>query len=821
MLHNYLITALRNFTRHKLYSFINIAGLTVGLTCAIFIILFVRDELSYDKWIPGSANLYRAELTWHVPGRAPWRLATAPFPLLRAMQEQIPGVNATTHMMPETMTVATDERQFLERIMTVDPNFFRVIKLPLVEGNAASVLAQPESIVLSQSLARKYFGSSDPVGKTVTVKAPNWSDNPGVTTVHSLTVTGVFRDLPHNTQLAADLVMPNTSQADEMSQSDKEQSWTSTDGGYDYVSLSPGTDPRTVLTKLGPILDRDITPKMLSGEASRGSDFETFDLIPFWNVHLTSDQYGGMRPPGSWMTVYGFAAIGVLIVLIACFNFTNLATARAMVRAREISLRKVMGARRAQVMVQFLGESILTALMSLILALALVEMLLPLYDRMLGKPIQLHYLADWPLLLTLLGMAVLAGLLAGFYPALVLSGFRPASTLRINTAGQTGSGILRTSLVISQFAVSIGLGIAAMVVFRQIDFARNIDLGFNRDGMVIIRGANYMTPDALKSFAQTLDANPEIAGVALSNAVPFDLFNVSNGPIQIQGQRESFSAHIANISPEFPKLYDIRLLAGRLLSTDYGEDVTSISTPNKTMNVLINAETARRFGYMPKDAIGRTVGFFGRNARIVGVVADAKIDGMKDPVLPTMYLDDPTRNTLISIRIRARGIPDTLSFIDRTWRKFAPGSAMQRHFLSDTFNNLFEADEVQGRMFGIFVGIAIFIACLGLFGLASFTSERRTKEIGLRKTFGARTRDIILMLLWQFSIPVLIANVIAWPIAYYYLHGWLEGYAYRISLSPLYFVGAGVAALVIAWATVFVHASRVAKANPIHALRYE
>jgi len=490
-------------------------------------------------------------------------------------------------------------------------------------------------------------------------------------------------------------------------------------------------------------------------------------------------------------------------------------------RAREISLRKMMGARRAQVMIQFLGESVLMALMSLVLALALVEMLLPFYGRMLSAPIQLHYLNDWPLLLALLAMAGLVGLLGGFYPALVLSRFRPAATLRTNASGQTGSGILRMGLVISQFAVSIGLGIAALVVFRQIDFARNVDLGFNRDGVVIIRGANYMTPDALKSFSQALESNPDITGVALSNAVPFDLFNVSNGPVRIQGETESFSAHIANINPDFPKLYDIRLLAGRLLSTAYGEDVTSMTTVNQKANVLINAETARRFGYAPRDAIGKTIAFFGSSARIVGVVADAKIDGMKDPIQPTMYLDDPTRNTLISVRIRGRRVSDTLSFIDRTWRRFAPGSAIQRRFLSGDFDKLFKADETEGQMFDLFVGIAIFIAALGLFGLAAFSTQRRTKEIGLRKTFGARTRDIVLMLLWQFSIPVLVANLIAWPVAYYYLHQWLDGYAYRITLSPLYFVGAGLAALIIAWATVIVHAAHVARANPINALRYE
>ena len=832
---HYFVTASRNLVKHKLYSFINIVGLSVGLACAIFIVLFVRDELSYDRWIPESGNLYRLELSFHMPGRPPWPLATAPFPVLRAMEEQIPGVKATTHLVPEPMTVDVGNRRFLETVAVVDPNFFQVIKLPLVEGDPARVLAQPESIVLSQSAARKYFGNVDPLGKLVTVTGSgvlcDRSDAACLNAAHPLTVTGVLRDLPSNTHLAADLILPNSSQADELPQTFREQAWSSTNGSYDYVALAPATDPEIVLAKLKPILDRSISPDRLKGTGLRASELEQFQLTRFWDVHLTSDNLGGMKPPGNRTTVYGFAIIALLIMVVACFNFMNLATARATLRAREISLRKAVGgATRAQLIVQFLGEALLLALISLIVALALVEILTPIYDVFLDRPITFKYRGDWPLLLAIVASAILAGLLSGIYPALVLSGFRPAAVLNTSASARSGSGLIRMALVVCQFAVSIGLGIAAIVVFSQIRFARNIDLGFDRDGIVVLRGITTFTAAKAESFGRALKANPDIVDVALSNAVPFDLFNVSNIPVQIQGNPQSFTAHIVNVSPEFPSLYDMRLLAGRLLSTTHGEDVFSsypfypaASAPDADAgrNVLINREAARRFGYTAEEAVGKTIVAGTGHVTVAGVLEDSKIDGLSESVLPAIYGDYPNANTLLSIRIRNSHVPDTLSFIDKTWQAFAPGSAIQRYFLNDTFDNLFKADEKQGVMFSLFVGIAIVISCLGLFGLAAFTAERRTREIGIRKAFGARTQDVVRLLLWQFSIPVLIANTIAWPIAYYYLHHWLESYAYRISLNPLYFIAAGAVALTIAWLTIFAHALRIARASPILALRHE
>ncbi|HEX3664308.1 MAG TPA: ABC transporter permease [Rhizomicrobium sp.] len=810
MLHNWLVTALRNFARHRLYSFINIAGMALGLACATFIILFLRDELSYDTWIPGTENLYRVEGWFYFPGRGVEPAGAIPFPVPSAMLAQIPEVQAETHLINEQMTVAVGNRQFSEEPDFVDPGFFKVIQLPLVAGDPARVFSQPESVVLSQTVARKYFGDANPVGRTVLLDGR-----------HTLVVTGVLRDLPHNTQLDIDLLIPNTSVADKLPQSEK-QSWENIDG-FGYVRLAPGAAPDTVVRKLNPILDRNIDAAKDLGPNIRGSQALQVHMVPFREVHLSSDKHGGMRAGGSWATVYGFAAIAALIVAIACFNFMNLATARAMMRAREVSLRKVVGAKRLQLVAQFLGESVLTSTIALLIALAAVEILLPAYDSFLNRPIRLDYPGDWVLISSLVGVAVIAGLLGGIYPALVLSGFRPAAILKANTSGQSGSGLLRTSLVVFQFAISIGLGVAALVVFAQIRHAREMDLGFDRANMVIVSGANEMPAAARDSFVHTLGADPAVEGVTESGAVPF-MNDITIEDVKLPGRPETSFFRTIDMGFDMPHAYRIRLLAGRLLSLSHGADTNSDDKNGGFQtghSILINAEVARRFGFNAQSALGKTLIIRGGRMIIVGVVGDVMMDGARELSAPLIYYNSPAHLDTFSIRIKPGQTAAALAAIDRTWYEFAPTTAIRRRFLSQYFDRLFATDVRQGAMFDVFVGIAIFIACLGLFGLAAFSAQRRTREIGVRKVFGARRRDLVRLLLWQFSIPVLIANVIAWPVAWYYLHSWLESYAYRIALSPLYFLASGIAALVIAWLTVIGHSLAVARANPVHALRYE
>jgi putative ABC transport system permease protein len=825
MIGNYLLTAVRNCVTHKLFTFINVGGLAVGLTCAVFIMLFVRDELSYDRWIPGSRDLYRVEVTYNNPGQVPFVLSLSPFPMPSAMVDQIPEVMAMTRLTLQDVTVSLGDRQFLEQVDVVDPQFFQVIKLPLLEGDPANVFSQPESAVISQLIAKKYFGSEvGNIGKTLIISGatcPMAATGCEVKT-RTLVITGILRDLPHNTQLAADIVIPNTSSTDLMPAYFK-SSWSSVTG-WGYVLLAPGADPGNVVAKLKDFIDRSVKPtqmQSLLGERS-GKSWLVPRLTRFWDDHLTTDRYGNMTPAGNRTTVYGFAVIGVLILLVACFNFTNLAIARATLRAREISLRKVMGARRDQIVVQFLGEAVLMALASLLLTLAAMQPLLPVFDRFLKKPLTFQYLDDWPLLAGMAATTIIAGLLSGLYPAIVLSNFKPAVTLRTSATQATGSGRFRTALVVMQFAVSIGLGIAAAIVFAQISYTRHVDLGFQKDGIVVIDHAENMSQANRESFANALRKHPGIVGVALGTDIPIRSGYIgSNTAIQIPGTSTEEDFRQVLIGPQFMSVYDIRLLAGRLLSDEHGEDALRFTSGSSSFSVLINASAARRFGYTAEQAIGKTFSLYGRPVTIVGVIDDIKMGGPKYPSAGTIYFDVPQRLSTFSVRVRPEHLPDTLSFIDKTWSAFAPGFAIRRSFLVDEFNKQFEADERQGTVFALFVAIAILIACLGLFGLSAFTAERRTKEIGIRKTFGAKTRHIVQLLLWQFSIPVLLANLIAWPFAYYYLHAWLEGYADRISLNPRYFFGAGAAALIIAWATVYAHAYRIARANPINALRHE
>ena len=825
MWHHYLSMAARGILRHRLYSLINVVGLVVGLTCIIFVALFVRDELSYDRWIPDTQNLYRVELTQAIPGRAPLPLAIIPYPMPAAMRDQIPGVTGATVVQPRAMTLTSGDRQFLQNVDIVDPDFFRIIRLPLVRGTPGSVFREPGSIVLSETAAREYFGEADPIGRTLTVAQGNCADQGAPCPQISLRVTGVVPDLPHNTQLSGSAFIPTTSLANPISQSQREN-WFS-ESGAGYVRLAPGVSPAAVVAATARIFDQDVTPALRrSGANVLGSRIYKAHLTPFTHVHLDSSRWQyNMSAPGSWSTLYGVTAIGVLTLLVACFNFMNLTTARASLRAREIALRKVLGAHRGQLILQFLIEAVLVALLSWLIAVALAEVLLPLFDEFLQRPIQLHYASDWRLLLLLAGVAVVTGLISGSYPALVLSGLRPVTGLRSGEARGSRSAGMRNVLVVLQFSVSIGMAIAAAVVFRQVSYGRTMNLGFNRDHIVVISGSRPLTGEKQEAFAQALRTDPGVAAVGLSSYTPFQSAQ-SISDIQVPGRAQLFTMNTTVIGPDYPLVYAIPVVAGRLLSANRGADrlhgVGIGGDPlNEGRDVLLNVAAAKRLGFSPDRAVGQTILYNHAHVRIVGVLADTKLQGALQPVAPMIYMYVPDYGMNISVRLNPGRIPQTLSFIDRTWHAFLPTLAIQRTFLNQSFDELYREDEREGAMLGVFVIIAFLIGCLGLYGLAVFTAEQRTKEIGIRKICGARIGDILKLMLWQISVPVLVANLIAWPVAYADLRHWLDGYAYRIALSPLYFLAAAAVALLIAWATVYCNTLRQAHGNPVRALRYE
>lgn len=811
MFRNYLLSAIRNAIRQKLYTFINLVGLTLALCCVVLISLYVQSEITFDRWIPDSQNIYRVEILSHPPGQEPMHIAQSPRKLGPTMRAELPEVSGQARIVPQKSTVTIAGRQFPEQINMVDSNFFQVLQLPLAEGQAASVFRTPDSVVISQSTARKYFGDSEAVGKTLVFDGK-----------HALTVTAVMRDLPYNTSISGDIFLPYTSQVNRTPQSANDD-WFSFPG-WTYVRLAPGTDIGRLEEKTANLFVRHVPSKVAAELAAVMhapiSAFISANVVPLRDVHLSTDQYGGMKPGSSKAAVYGCAVIALLILMIACFNFTNLATARAMMRAREVGLRKVVGAKRGQLVLQFLSESVAFALLALVLAFAIAEVLMPAYGSFLGRQLILRYFENWPLILGLIGVALGAGLLGGFYPALVLSGFCPAAALKPTPTGKSGFGLLRTGLVTAQFAISIGLGIAVIVMFSQMRYARQLDFGFDRNNLIVVTNAQALPESALESYINELKRSPDIVGVAQSSVVPFGEER-DHAVLSVPGSQQRVSAIRVAVSPEFASVYRMKLVAGRFLSRERASDTYTGDSSNNP-HVVIDRNAARALSLSPQDAVGKVIDWSGVRVTVAGVVQNALLYGARsDATAPYIYFFNAYNLTTITVRAKKGRVSDAIGFMDATWRRFAPDVAIERHFLDEGFDGLYAADEKQGVIIALFVGIAILLACLGLFGLAAFTAERRTKEIGIRKVMGACTRDIVRLLLWQFSIPVLVANAIAWPVAWYYLRHWLDGYAFRIDLNPLYFVAAGAVALFIAWGTVIGHAIRVARANPVQALRYE
>lgn len=829
MFRNYVTVALRNLVKHRLYSAINIVGLAVGLAACVLILVFVRNELSYDRFFTGHERLYQVAITANTPGRQPEKTSMTMLPFARAMKESFPEVEETTRIVRQRSVLRRDETQFFELVILADASMFRMFDFPFVAGDRETYLDQPTGIVLSERMARKYFGERSALGQTITI------DNQ-----YELVVTGVFKDLPSNTQFDFDIVMPINSVAARNLRA-LEENW----GAIcckTYVRLAEGADIEDVRERLLPWMKRTApTLNGPNGSVNLGDAFIP-SLRPVADVHM-EPLLGDMRPGTSKAEIYTFSAVALLVVAIASINFMNLATARATQRAREVSVRKVVGASRTQIVAQFIGESVLLTLIGLLLSLALVELALPAYSAFLQKDLAFDY-SDPALLAILLGLAFFVGIAGGAYPAFFLSGFNPAKVLKGASSGVGGgSGRLRMILVVVQFSISIGLMVATAVVYGQLLFAQNKNLGFQRDNLVVLSGTGRPgVRDNLNGLLETLRQDPRIVGAAATNIIPGEM-DESNTNIRLPGGDPTEQIVIRNdtVGPEFVSTMGMRIIAGRDFDKSRGTDVIQRPdwqlrgepTPEGTQPfsqpgaALINESAVRRLGYAsPEAAIGQTFTagdseVSSLDLTIIGVVEDFHFRSIHDPIAPGFFITDNGYSSDAVIRVRGDDVRGALEAIDTAWRNANPSVPVQRAFLDDQLQALYEREQQTGTLFAAFSGLAIVIACLGLFGLASFTAERRTKEIGLRKVLGASVTDIVRLLVWQFSKPVLVANLIAWPLAWYGMSRWLESFTYRIDLNPLPFLLAGAAALAIAWATVGLHAAKVARSKPVTALRYE
>jgi putative ABC transport system permease protein len=830
MLGNYVLVALRNLRKHRLYSFITIGGLAVGLAACLMILLFVRDELSYERWLPNAERIVMFETTIHLPGREPLELGASPGPLAPALATDFSSdIERVVRIFGWPVVVRYGDKQFHERILYADRGFFEVFDLPVVTGEREAALADNTSLLLTETMAAKYFGDEPAVGKVITVDQKT-----------DYTVVGVLEDLPKNTHLKLDFIALFDPQRYK-EWPDVAEKWTEPNA-FTYALFRDQAAIDRVVAELPAFVDRNVQRELPKLDA-RMSELLVFEAMPLLDIHLHARKGGYFKAAGGDVaTVITFSAIAALILLIACINFVNLATARSMSRAREVAMRKVAGARRSQLIGQFLGEAVLTAALAMIIAVALVELALGPYGRFIDKPLSLDVTGDPSLLLLVLGLVAVVGVLGGLYPAIYLSRFRPARVLKANQSSASGSSLTRNALVVFQFAVSIGLMASTAVVYGQNRYARHLDVGYQQSDKLVIKGADL--PEANQSM-QTFKAEVAALGgverASLSSEAP-PLHSISNtllypGPTPAA---ENYVFETVRVDHDFFAVYGIEPIAGRLFSADRLGDVHHVPEDESlepTQSIVINETALGKLGLSrAADAVGMVLWAPLEPAsermmrtEIIGVVPDLHLRSIHVELTPMMYSlhsSDSDAFYALTADVKPGEAAAAMAAIEEIWSRMAPGVPLRSQWVDEALAAQYDAIEKRGHMFAGFAIFAVVIACLGLFGLASFAAERRTKEIGVRKALGAGVIDIVRLLMWQFSKPVLLANAIAWPVAFYVMSRWLDTFRFHIELTdPLLLIGvfggAGLLAMAIAWATVAGQAARVARANPIHALRCE
>ena len=815
--------AFRNFLKHRLFSAINIFGLAFGLASCLLILLFVQHELSYDKWIPDSDNIYRVHSQFVLPGRPPLDAVLAPGPVHGAVLRDMPEVEEAARLLNRRQVIRIGDKSFSESVWYGEESFLKIFELPFVVGNPETALASNNNIVISEAMAEKYFGQTSPLDQTL-----NFNDE------KDYKVVGVFKDLPENTHFDIEFMVKLDPEDSSFQQG--LENWFSING-YLYLKLKEGVDPQMIEDRFPSMISDNATDLNMGGTILKAEDLMTLRVEKLTNLHLHPFGVGNMKTPGNINTVYSFSAIALLILVIACINFMNLSTARSTQRAREVALRKVVGASRKQLIIQFLSEAVLMTVFALFFALAITEIFLPWYNEFTDKQLTLNYLTDPTLFVSLFSLVIIVGMIGGLYPAFYISSFKPAAILKANQSSQaSGSGKLRSALVILQFSISIALVICTAVVYGQIQFAETMDRGFSKENKLILRGVNRdFAKDNKLAIAEEIKRLPAVEGVSFSSSVPADI-DENNTIVRIPGQQTTEPILIGQMVMDYDYLdiYEMDLLAGRGFSRDRGQDELIVpddrEIPLTRASIIINEGAMRRLGFTsPEQALGEIIMYGVRQGansfnemEIIGVIPDINFRSLKDDMRAIIYTNQQSGYNNLTIHYREGTDPQKLvQDVESVWKKFVPDAPARHQFLDENIARQYADDQKRGKMFAAFAGLAIIIACLGLYGLAAFTAAMRTKEIGIRKVMGATKFDIVKMLVWQFSKPVIIANLIAWPVAYYLMEDYLKGFQYRIDLGASYFIIAGGLALIIAWATVTHHALKVAAAKPINALRYE
>ena len=798
MIRNYLTVALRNLLRQPVYSLINIVGLAIGMAACMLIVLYIQDELSYDRYHPNADRIYRIVDDIESGGQT-IQTAGSPLSWAPALKRDYPDVEQFVRMRGtgSTWLFHREATQFYEKkVIWAEDGLFDLFDIPLVAGDPKTALVEPFTIVISESMAAKYFGGEEPMGQIL-----------GVDNTYDFKVTGIMRDLPANTHMRPDMFTSYSSLATIGSY--YRENWEVHDNFYTYIRLRENAEPAELEARFPDFLER------YAGDRYRESGVVLKpSLQPLVDIHLHSHRESELEPNGDIRFVVLYTLIAFLIPLIACINFINLATARSATRAREVGVRKAMGATRNQLLGQFLGEAVVTAALAMVISVILVQIALPTVNAIAGKQL-LFPLSHGGVLAVLAFGAIVMGLAAGSYPAVYLSGFVPTEVLKghLETGGRGLS--LRKILVVVQFAMSIFLLVSTAVIYDQLEFISTKRLGFNKEQVMVLPITGSTQRRNTPVLKERLSQLPGVLGVATASGVP-GMRVIPIMAVRPDGMAPEDHLMMATLyaDEDFLDVLEIDLVGGRNFSQDQGTD--------STMGFLLNETAVRSLGWgVPADAIGRRferVSFTHRVGRVIGVVRDFHLRTIHEEIEPIVIMTSSYHICLL-IRLEPDGISETISRIEETWRNVDAGFPLDYTFLDEDFDRLYQDDQRLGEVFAIFAVLGVFVACLGLLGLASFSIQQRTREIGIRKVLGSSVSTIVMLLSKDFMKYVLLGNLIAWPLAYFVMTRWLQNYAYAAALDFTWFVAGGVVALFIAWLTIGAHAVAASRRNPVNALR--
>lgn len=806
MIKNYLKIAWRNIIRHKAYSGINVFGLAIGIAACLLILQYVSFELSYENFQVNKVRIYRVQQDRYDNGKLSTQWAAGAFAVGNSFKNAIPEIEDYVKVVQNGQVITEINHQPLkiDKVFFASGSFFNIFTYPLVAGNKKTALTEPFTVALSETTSHKIFGNTNAVGKTIELNHKS-----------TYTVTAVYKDAPVNTQLKPDILLSYATFINLQAKNNNipETAW-EWDGCLTYVLLQKGANPAVVEKKFPPIVEKAVGADMKKFNAS-----VTYLLQPLKDIHLYSHYMMEPGTNGDGKTVYLLLGIAFFIVIIAWVNYINLATARAITRALEVGVRKALGSQRKQLIFQFLSESAVLNGLALVLALLIVLIAIPGFNNLSGQQLSFSLFIKSNFWLGLIALFVTGVFFSGIYPAFVLSGFKPIEVLKGKMSGTRQSTLLRKSLVVFQFAASLFLLIVTLIVYRQIQYMRKQSLGINIEQTLVVTspivGVDSTFLQKITTLKKELTHESSVRNIAVSTSIPGEAVGWNAGGIKLVGTDESTQKQyrVIGVDYDFIKTYGLKIIAGREFSKEFGTDDHA---------VIFNRKGIEQLGFnKPEEALGKKIDFWGEQYTIAGISENFHQQSLRESYEPLILRCIPDVHGYMSVKVNPSLASQTVNRVKSAWSKFFPGNTFEYFFLDDHFDEQYKADQRFGQVFGLFTGLAILVACLGLFGLASFITLQRTKEIGIRKVLGASVASILNLLYREFALLLFIAFIIATPVAWFSASSWLQGYAFRINIQWIYFVFPFIFMIAIALVTVSFQAIKAAIANPVKSLRTE